>query len=217
MGDPEWFDAKIAGLWVWGACCWIGSGWCSGLGPWSHVDGRFVKAGDAGRGVNKKLPHLGDAGRGVNKKRGVDGLAAWMRELSLRLRRVRVACGDWSRVTGDSVLWPSGGVCGVFLDPPYSHAVRDGNLYAVESADAGEQARAWAIERGDNPRLRIALCGYDNEHGGHMPDGWRAVPWKAIGGYGSQGTGEARDNSAREVIWFSPHCLGAAHVQRALF
>ncbi len=26
--DPEAFDAKIAGWWCWGACCWIGSGWC---------------------------------------------------------------------------------------------------------------------------------------------------------------------------------------------
>lgn len=27
--DPEYFDPKVAGWWVWGACCWIGSGWCS--------------------------------------------------------------------------------------------------------------------------------------------------------------------------------------------
>ncbi len=27
--DPEAFDAKIAGWWVWGACCWIGGAWCS--------------------------------------------------------------------------------------------------------------------------------------------------------------------------------------------
>jgi hypothetical protein len=26
--DPEYFDAKIAGWWVWGICQWIGSGWC---------------------------------------------------------------------------------------------------------------------------------------------------------------------------------------------
>lgn len=28
--DPEHYDAKIAGWWVWGQCCWIGSGWCAG-------------------------------------------------------------------------------------------------------------------------------------------------------------------------------------------
>src|ERR1700679_154481 len=26
-GDPEFYDAKMAGWWIWGACCWIGSGW----------------------------------------------------------------------------------------------------------------------------------------------------------------------------------------------
>lgn len=26
--DPDYFDAKIAGWWCWGACMWIGSGWC---------------------------------------------------------------------------------------------------------------------------------------------------------------------------------------------
>ncbi len=29
--EPEFYDAKIAGWWVWGQCIWIGSGWCSGL------------------------------------------------------------------------------------------------------------------------------------------------------------------------------------------
>ena len=27
-GDPEYFDPRFAGWWVWGQCCWIGSGWC---------------------------------------------------------------------------------------------------------------------------------------------------------------------------------------------
>jgi DNA adenine methylase len=26
--DPDYFDAKRAGRWIHGACCWIGSGWC---------------------------------------------------------------------------------------------------------------------------------------------------------------------------------------------
>ena len=26
--DPDYFDPKIAGWWVWGQCCWIGTGWC---------------------------------------------------------------------------------------------------------------------------------------------------------------------------------------------
>ena len=31
MADPDYFDAKLAGWWVWGICAWIGSGWCSGV------------------------------------------------------------------------------------------------------------------------------------------------------------------------------------------
>jgi hypothetical protein len=27
--DPDYFDAKVAGWWCWGLCCWIGSGWCA--------------------------------------------------------------------------------------------------------------------------------------------------------------------------------------------
>lgn len=61
------------------------------------------------------------------------------------------------------------------------------------------------IEQGDDPRARIALCGYEGEHA--MSESWECVQWKARGGYGSQSDNAARDNSHRERIWFSPHCL----------
>jgi hypothetical protein len=60
------------------------------------------------------------------------------------------------------------------------------------------------LENADNPGLRIALCGYADEH--EMP-GWTELAWKARGGYGSQGEGRGRENADRERIWFSPHCL----------
>ena len=222
MGDPDWFDAKVAGWWVWGACAWIGSGWCSGVGPWQQVDGRLVRVGNSGQGINKQLPHLGDSGKGINKQLphlgdSGQGINNWLARLSARLRRVRIAAGDWSRVCGDSIIGAAGGTTGVFLDPPYSEAVRKSQIYAVESGEISAVARQWAIEHGDDPRMRIALCGYDNEHGGQMPDDWRATPWKATGGYGSQGNAAGRENASREVIWFSPHCLGRSVPQRSLF
>ena len=58
---------------------------------------------------------------------------------------------------------------------------------------------------GEDPLMRIALCGYEGEH--EFPASWKAVAWKTVGGYGNQGTGQVRDNSARERVWFSPHCL----------
>lgn len=57
--EPDYFDAKIAGWWVWGLCGWIGSGWCS-----AYEDD---DEGTAGMGVHRQLPHLGDAGRGVHR------------------------------------------------------------------------------------------------------------------------------------------------------
>jgi hypothetical protein len=68
--------------------------------------------GDAGRGGHRapadlpiQLPHLGgnhDSGRGVHSGRAREDLRAYLGALSARLRRVRVACGDWSRVCTDS-------------------------------------------------------------------------------------------------------------------
>jgi hypothetical protein len=66
--------------------------------------------------------------------------------------------------------------------------------------------REWAIANGDNPKYRIALCGYDGEHA--MPDSWTELAWKANGGYEGQRKAGRTGNSKRERIWFSPHCHG---------
>src|SRR3990167_6679002 len=29
IADPDYYDAKIAGWWLWGQCIWIGSSWCN--------------------------------------------------------------------------------------------------------------------------------------------------------------------------------------------
>jgi len=273
-GDPEFFDAKVAGWWCWGACCWIGSGWCSGKGPWQSVemeDGtrQLVHLGDAGRGVNRQIVHLGNAGHGVNRKRvhlgnagrgvnrqlvhlgnagqgvnrqlvhlgnagrgvnrkrplvtndavGVankDGVLGWMLALAERLKRVRVCCGDWSRVCGPTPTVKQG-LTAVFLDPPYpSEAARAEELYTEEDLNVAHDVARWAIAQGDDKRLRIAFCGYEGSH--TFPASWACVPWKARGGYGSQAEDGENPNAERERIWFSPHCLGViGPVQGSLF
>ena len=205
-GDPEWYDAKVAGWWCWGQCCWIGSGWCSGKGPWKtvEIDGvrQLVHLGSAGQGVNRKRVHLGDAGQGVNRKR--EPLYDWFAALADRLRGVRVCCGDWSRVCGPTPTTKQG-LTAVFLDPPYADtAGRAADLYANDCLAVAHAVRQWAIERGDDPMMRIALCGYEGEHA--MPETWECIPWKAKGGYGSQSTKHDNPNARRERIWFSPHC-----------
>ena len=128
-----------------------------------------------------------------------------MRELAERLRTVRVCCGDWERICGPSPTFKHG-LTGVFLDPPYSaEADRNDTLYSSEDMTVAHDVREWAIANGDNPLLRIALCGYAGEHA--MPDMWQEIAWKSRGGYGSQGEGRGRENAGRERIWFSPACL----------
>ncbi len=226
-GDPEFYDAKVAGWWCWGMACWIGSGFCSGKGPWRQVDGQLVHLGDAGQGVKRQRVHLGGAGQGVNRKlvhlgnAGRGWLSEWMHELAERMRSVRVCCGDWQRITGRTVLFPAiaEGAEGtaVFLDPPYADtAGRDPDIYSVDSMTVAHDVRRWALEAVDRwPALRIALAGYDGEH--QMPASWECMAWKAKGGYGGAGNGAAAENSRKERIWFSPACERPKHEQPTLW
>ncbi len=69
--EPTYFDARIAGWWVWGICQWIGSGWCT------NPEGTGRRA----RGVNVSeqaaRPNLsGD--KGVHRRsRDLTGAAGW--------------------------------------------------------------------------------------------------------------------------------------------
>lgn len=210
MADPDWHDAKAAGWWVWGINCWIGSGFCSGDGPWVNVDGIFTKR-DTGQGVNRKLPHLGGTGQGVNRKQF---LTEWFCGLRDRLHDTRVACGDWSRVCGPSVLRSAGGVTGVFLDPPYDLTMRAA-VYANESGCAADVLR-WCAANGANPDLRIVLAGYDGEHNDLQALGWRVHEWSTAGGYGAGRGGRGEENATKERLWFSPHCIDDPAQRRLL-
>lgn len=211
MGDPDFYDPRAAGWWVWGISCWIGGGWCNRKGGWVSRDGKLIKD-DNGGGVARQAPHLGDAGNGVHRK--ADGTRAdrramlvdYMRSLSDRLRAVRVCCGDWSRVCTRAITYKHG-LTGVFLDPPYSTKVgRSEGVYAEEH-EVSSDVRQWAIENGRNPMMRIVLSGYEGEH--EMPSNWRVYAWRAHGGYSNLGNGMGRKNKVRERLWFSPHCLRA--------
>lgn len=140
---------------------------------------------------------------------GFATVGEWFRALSERLRRVRVASGDWRRVVAsESTLYPAGRGSdtyrtGVYLDPPYSEGAQQ---YAAGGTGTGLSAdvRAWCVEHDADPRLRIVLSGYAGEHDALEARGWRVVEWKTQGGYAGGGP-----NQKRERLWLSPHCVGA--------
>src|SRR6185437_11826724 len=110
------------------------------------------------RGVNRKLPYLSHGSRGdasaAQDAAGVwrqrprladdrvgtaadaygtsEALLGYLRALADRLRRVRVCCGDWSRVVTPAVTVENG-TTAVLLDPPYGGDERQAGLYAVDS------------------------------------------------------------------------------------
>ena len=240
--EPHFFDAKIAGWWVWGISQWIGSGWCSRTAaqiPSMRSEGihrismQRPHLRDNATGIHRKLPHLRNEGMGTHREslsnrtgqvklpdlfnKGIHAdsrsnmLDQYFQELAERLRRVRVCCGDWTRVTGPSVTFLHG-TTAIFLDPPYDMRVTakdggsiSGEVYTNYDNDLSPAVRQWAIENGNNPLLRICLAGYEEEHESLIPDDWERVCWKAQGGYANQG--EGNHNSSRERLWFSPYCL----------
>lgn len=219
MSDPDYCDPQIAGYWVWGIALWIGSGWCVPTGNVSHKLPDLYTRGH-GRGIRRsgkiqlpamqgrrgvqRLPNIQGSRRGVHSTR-VESLRDWFLALQERLRDVRVICGDWKRIMGPSVTGTTRvrnqGMtpCGVFLDPNYPNDGRTQNLYAHDDGGTWFEVRDWAVEHGDDPDLRIALCGYAGD-GVEMPSMWREVAWKA------NGMGN-KLNADRERIWFSPHCV----------
>lgn len=199
IDDVNYFDAKIAGWWVWGACAWLAGGWCEK--------------------ERRGLPNLGHEGRGLLAPMRGGALAddavsftspaEWLTALSSRLRKVRVATGDWSRILGPSVLVPPSmpvrAVCGIYFDPPYSEGKMQYSAGGTGTSLSAE-VRSWCEDHARDPSVRIALSGYDGEHNALESNGWRVASWKSKGGYSSQGGENA--NQKRERIWFSPNCMG---------
>lgn len=233
--DAEWYDVKIAGYWIWAASAWIGSGL---TGPnarphltrnqGSHSGGnRPHLANNQGVHSGGKRPHLtrnqgahsGGKIPHLTRNKGVQEpynthIYAWFRELSERLRNVKVVCGDWERVCGGN--WQNvNGLVGIFFDPPYSHESRDDKLYHHESMTVALDVEKWCLTRGDLPDYRIVCAGYEGEYPSLEKAGWKKVEWKAGGGYGN--IGGKNNNRHKERLWFSPFCISGQREHGPLF
>lgn len=196
--DPDFFDARIAGYWMWGLSCWIGDNFRR---PNRNTSAPHLTGGqgdfDDMQPSESSPPdwwsRRGSESQGKN-------LLDWFNALANRLRFTKVCCGEWDRVLSKAATYGQG-LTGVLLDPPYD---TDGHtdVYGDLSRGVSGKVREWAIENGNNPLLRIVLCGYDSEH--KMPPEWDMFEWKATGGYGNQ---SGNENAHRERLWFSPHCI----------
>jgi DNA adenine methylase len=227
--EPDFYDARIAGYWIWGLSCWIGDNFCrpkpqaaaplltGECGVQQNIGRIQIPRTTGGQGVARQVPHL-TGGKGGGPSGGPGGRQApyarescraatqtqnlqdWFAALADRLRFTKICCGDWARVLTKASTYGQG-LSGILLDPPYDTDGHD-DVYGELSRGVSGFVSEWAIANGTNPLLRIALCGYEGEHA--MPADWTVVEWKAGGGFGNQ---SGNQNGSRERIWFSPHCL----------
>jgi site-specific DNA-adenine methylase len=188
--DPDYYDSKIAGWWVYGMNASIGI--------------TFGKQ----RGLNCK-PFLSMIGQGVNHPE-ID-VKKWFEILTKRIQKVRVCCGDWSRVVTPSVSYKNKslskqGMVGVFLDPPYLVENREDKLYRIET-DVFKDVCEWAVENADNPKMRIAVCGLEGDY--DFSNDWEVYSWQTTGGFSSfaKNKQQGKSNGKKETIWFSKNCL----------
>lgn len=176
--EPEFFDAKIAGYWVWGLSAWIGDNWCRPKEQSARTD---VNGHSAGKGVNARMPnvdgfgakgvhgcvdvqipHLSHAGMGVNSRVVAgDGSGLDHRRPHLSsaqgVHKKRPSCSRTNSGRGPHKLMLSGNGHGVGI-----HADRGANLMGYFCALA-ERLRRVRVCCGD--WLRVMAPSVTRTHG----------------------------------------------------
>jgi DNA adenine methylase len=172
FSDMNAYDAYAAGVWLWVACVAI-------------------------RPDDNNL-HRNGQPRGI---KGREFTRDWFDNVSNRLCRIEVLCGDWKRcLTKATIGIPANfNNVGVFLDPPYG--IGNNVFYDDNTGNIAKDVWEWAIENGDNPNLRIVVAGYDD--GRELPKGWGIIERSEHGGYADRNKNE---NRYLERLWCSPHC-----------
>ena len=186
LDDEEWFDAKIAGYWIWGVSCSIANAFTTPRKDETPICG---------------IPLIGAPNQGVVSQSGTSQFNA----LSERLRKVRVACGDWSIVCGGDWQDRSWENVGIFFDPPYGVTDRDTKVYRHDDTETAKDVLDWCRERGSRNNYRIVVAGYEEYQELVDQYGWTFESWKTNCGYASQGTLH-NENKHRERLYLSPHC-----------
>ena len=184
--DPEYYDAKCAGYWVYGMSCWIGWGWTNEKYRGASKKNRASPVGI----FSERLQDIGNV----------------FSSISERLKRVIVVNDKWEKTCSAPYIVKDD--CGVFFDPPYSEkANRDNNVYAQEDLVVAHAVREWCIS--NQEICKIVLAGYSGEHEELEGRGWRVYSWSSGGGTYGKSSGvnsRGKSNRHKERLWISPLC-----------
>lgn len=197
--DEKFCDFEMAGYWVWGASTWIGC--TAGL---SRINAKPQLGYGVGINSTSRRSSLWGPDDTVQDPYNFN-IYVWFRELSERLRYVRVVCGNWKQALD---IYHANGVigqsAGIFLDPPYSAKDRDPACYRKDSLTVADDVREWSLLNGSNSKLKIVIAGYE-EHLSLLEHGWSCYNYKSQGGL-SVALNNKSVNRFREHLYFSPNC-----------
>ena len=194
--DPYFYDAKVAGWWIWGKS--------GSFGPWcdpnnTHYDKLPRRKANSTGGVGVQVQRVSFPFENPSDKNRLYG---WFDALQKRLKNVYVLNRDWTAaVTNDSLAASCAAPktrC-VFLDPPYKTEKRSETLYLTDGNKektnrVAVDAYQWAVEHGGE--YRIAYCCHLGDF--PLPDGWSTTDVSFTAGH-------TRNN--RDQVMFSPACV----------
>ena len=186
LEDPEYYDPKIAGYWLWGQCnvmnCTFG------------VRDKAYQGFGGGRFRLCKTQYLRKT-----YAECLDINLKFLHEVSERIKHAEVCAVDWKRCTAPAfLLGRSGAEDGAaFLDPPYKSEKRSTNLYIKEEQSdlVAAESYKWAVANGD--KIKVAYCCHEGDF--EVPDGWASLKrdFPSI----------QRKRTAVDLIMFSPKCI----------
>lgn len=177
--DPFHFDPLVAAWWVYG------------LNVAAHPRAFTDRRTPPGRPGH----HAAQQGHAAAWRQPLD---EYLGGIAARLARCTILAGDWSAAVAPTMLRLDVlRSVAVFLDPPYVAARRRSGLYDADEVGVADDVLKWCRERGRDPRLRIALAGYEGEHDELEADGWSVDGWSSAAGGSSRHA---------ERLWFSPAC-----------
>ena len=215
MEDPDYYDVKVAGWWVWGISIWIGGGWCSA--DWEsrpYADCRLGGKGISAQrltGLKDKRPLTKDSvsGAGISAQRqDLIDIRATFRVLSDRLKGIITLNRSWEAALTSTMLADTPSCAdyrrAVFMDPPYLTAARHNTIYDSDfdgsSDDTANASWEWAKQHGE--RHKIAYACHDGDF--DLPAGWD----KAVMSF--KGVWRKDKNTKQDCVMFSPACRSAA-------
>lgn len=232
--DPRWFDAELAGWWVWGLSQWIGGGWCSpvrseesahpSISHASHGVHRkrpVIAADNEGRGVHRKVPerrpNLTTAGTGVQRQLPDVHALGGNGVLGHRIQRDGLA--PWFEALAER-LRRVRIVCGDF-----ERVLTKSTLYTEGSQVAGvfldppyaHDRRSTKLYAHDAADVSARAREWALAHGDDARlrivlaglEGEHEMPasWRKVEWTGPAGLGRVSGNRHIERLWLSPSCL----------